>query len=107
MDRHQHGCKPAWVSGATMAQQGLHSLSCAALLFLIMIFTHSRCLLSLSCWTLQETKEAVHAVRAVKTQQARLREAGMTPGLAGKAAAAAALAVSGKTPKQSQKAKAK
>ena len=104
MDRHQHGCKPAWVYGATMAQQGLHSLSCAALMFLTMILTHSRCLLSLSCWTLQETKEAVHAV---KTQQARLRESGMTPGLAGKAAAAAALAVSGKTPKQSQKAKAK
>ena len=90
-----------------MTQQNLHSLSCEALLFFTMAFTHSRCLLSVGGWMLQETKDAVHAVRAVKTQQARLRESGMTPGLAGKAAAAAALAASGKTPKQSQKAKAK
>ena len=91
-----------------MAQQDVHFLSCEALLLFTMASKHSRyLLLSVGCWMLQETKDAVHAVRAVKTQQARLRESGMTPGLAGKAAAAAALAASGKMPKQSQKAKAK
>ena len=54
---------------------------------------------------LQETKEAKNAVRAVKAQEAKFRGQGLTPGQAGKAAAAAALNQKGFTPKKSKKQK--
>lgn len=38
-------------------QESLRSLSCAALMFLTMTISHSRCLLSLSCWMLQENPD--------------------------------------------------
>lgn len=57
----------------------------------------------LSC--LQETKDVSNAVRAVKAQEAKFRGQGLTPGQAGKAAAAAALNQKGFTPKKSQKQK--
>lgn len=46
-----------------------------------------------------------NAVRAVKAQEAKFRGQGLTPGQAGKAAAAAALNQKGFTPKKSQKQK--
>ena len=44
-------------------------------------------------------------MRAVKSQEAKFRGQGLTPGQAGKAAAAAALDDKGYTPKKSQKQK--
>ena len=57
------------------------------------------------CAMLQETKEASNAIRAVKSQEAKFRGQGLTPGQAGRAAAAAALQDKGYTPKKSQKQK--
>lgn len=54
---------------------------------------------------MQETKDVSNAVRAVKAQEAKFRGQGLTPGQAGKAAAAAALNQKGFTPKKSQKQK--
>ncbi|KAL3161562.1 hypothetical protein ABBQ32_010429 [Trebouxia sp. C0010 RCD-2024] len=54
---------------------------------------------------LEETKDVSNAVRAVKAQEAKFRGQGLTPGQAGKAAAAAALNQKGFTPKKSQKQK--